>query len=152
MILTLEIPGLDKFLQELGNDGVVESGVSVEGEAAAYAEVWEWGNSRQQRQGPKTVLGTNPRGERVWLSSQAPFGYIWTNEGKFWDSISQELKQVTFDGPTKRDVTEELKKASIRIATEIAKTISEAAPIDTGQLSESFRVVEPGDSLLEEGE
>jgi hypothetical protein len=152
MILTLQITGLDKFLQELENDGMIESGVSVEGEAAAYAEVWEWGNARQTKKGPRTVLGTNPRGERVWLSSQAPYGYIWTNEGKFWDSISQELKKVTFEGPNKRDVREELEKASVRIATEIAKTISESAPVDTGQLSESFRVVESGDPLLEESE
>jgi hypothetical protein len=150
MNLKLSIDGIDQFLKELEDDGVVQAGVSVEGPAAAYALVWEWGNARQTKKGPKTVLGTNPKGERVWLSSQAPVGYIWTNTPKFLDSISQELKQVSFSGTTKQSVTSELKRASLNIAKQMADVISEAAPVDTGQLESSFRPLASGDPMLEE--
>lgn len=150
MNITFDIEGIKTFLKELEDDGLVESGVSVEGPASAYAEVWEWGNMRQTKKGPKTVLGTNPRGERVWLSSQAPYGYIWRNEVNFWRSISQELEKVSFRGTTKQAVTGELEKACEKATKEMAGTIGESAPVDTGQLSDSFRSVPSGDSLLEE--
>ena len=152
MKMTFDIPGIKTFLKELEDDGIVESGVSAEGPAAAYALVWEFGNLRQTKKGPKTVLGVNPRGERVWLSSQAPYGYIWTNTQKFLTQASQELEKVTFKGTTKRETTEELERASIKAVERMAGTVSESAPVDSGQLSDSIRAVEPGDALLEENE
>ena len=43
MNIKLDINGINTFLKELEDDGVVKAGVSVEGPAAAYALVWEWG-------------------------------------------------------------------------------------------------------------
>lgn len=74
MILTLEIPGLDKFLQELGNDGVVESGVSVEGEAAAYAEVWEWGTCDNQNRGLRLFWERTHAGKECGSAARRPLG------------------------------------------------------------------------------
>lgn len=150
MKLTFDIDDIGSFLKELEDDRVVEAGVAVVGPAAAYAEVWEWGNARQTKKGPRTVLGTNPRGERVWLSSQAPYGYIWRNESVFWDSIRQQLEKVSFSGPTKREITSELVKATAAASEEMVKTVSDSAPVDTGQLSESFVAVKDGEPLLED--
>ncbi len=150
MNISFDIDGIKSFLKELEDDGLVESGVSVEGPAAAYAEVWEFGNMRQTKKGPRTVLGTNPRGESVWLSSQAPYGFLWVNELKYWRIVENELKKVSFSGDTKKVVTRELESATVEIAGEIAKVVSDAAPVDSGQLSESFRAIENGDPLLEE--
>lgn len=152
MNLTFDIPGAKDFLKELEDDGVVQAGVSVEGPAAAYAEVWEWGNTRQTKKGPRTVLGINPDGERVWLSSQAPYGYIWTNENKYWEIVRKELGKLSLDGPTKKEVTEEISRGLEKIAEQVAQVISETAPVDTGQLSESFRVVKSDDPFLKDAD
>jgi len=142
---------LQGFLDEFKNlKQTIEVGVSVDGPAAAYAEVWEWGNARQTKQGPKTVLGVNPNGESVWLSSQAPHGYIRVNESRYVDIVKIGLGTVTFKGPTAQEIVSELEKTGVKMMEQIAEVVAETAPVDTGQLSESFKAVKPGDPLLKD--
>lgn len=139
------------FLDAISNkDETVEVGVSVEGPAAAYAEVWEWGNTRQTKKGPRTVLGTNPDGERVWLSSQAPYGYIRINTEKYLEAVKKALGNLPMHSATPQQLTEELQKAGVEAMKECAQILHDAAPVDTGQLQSSFKVVEDGDELLED--
>lgn len=146
----LEFLNLNSFLSDLETkSGVVECGVAVQGEAAAYAEVWEWGNARQTKKGPRTVMGINPDGESVWLSSQAPNGYIRVNLDKYLDIVKIQLEQLALDGDTVMDLQEELKKTEVKIMEQIIEVLQDTAPVDTGQLRSSFVVVQDGDDLLE---
>ena len=114
-------------------------GIMVEGPAAAYADVWEWGNARQTKKGPKTTRGINPDGSSVWLTITAPHGYIRTNIGKFWTIIDQEIGNVDFEQSSGRQIDKQIKKAARRIGERVASVIAKAAPYDTGDLSESIR-------------
>lgn len=139
----------DDFIGALSSkDETIEVGVSVDGPAAAYAEVWEWGNARQTKKGPRTVLGTNPNGEQVWLSSQAPYGYIRINTEKYLQAVRKELGKVPFHATTPKQLTEELRKAGEAAMKECTVILHDAAPVDTGQLQSSFHVVKDGDELL----
>jgi|ERR1700734_228169 len=144
---------LDEFLLEFAeHDQEITAGVASVGEAAAYSEVWEWGNIRQSKLGPKTVLGTNPDGEQVWLSIQAPFGYIKIHENDYWQALKEELAKVTFKGPNAKDITEELQAASRRAMKICAQLIGDSAPKDSGDLSKSFVVIEDGDPILDDSD
>src|SRR5580765_2524701 len=149
---TLDFLRIGDLLQEFANleDRVIEVGVAVEGPAAKYAEVWEWGNARQTKQGPRTVLGINPNGESVWLSTQAPRGYIRVNDSIYMDIVKVELGKLEFKGTDASSVRQDIERTCIDIAQQIAHVIEEHAPVDTGQLSQSFRVVRPNDPLLQD--
>lgn len=141
---------LDSLLLELEqHDREISAGVASVGPAAAYAEVWEWGNVRQSKPGPKTVLGTNPDGERVYLTLQAPFGYIKINENLYWEILKTELAKVKFKSHTARGITEELEAAAVKAMKKIVKIIAETAPVDSGDLSKSFQVIYPGEVMLD---
>jgi hypothetical protein len=152
---TLPIPSLmfelDKFLLELEqHDKEIQAGVASVGEAAAYSLVWEFGNVRQVKKGPKTVKGTNLlTGEVVWLSIQAPHGYIRISENLYWESLRYEMSQVTFKGNTAKEITKELEACAVRVMKTIRKIIADHAPVDKGTLEHSFEVVMPGDVLLD---
>jgi len=144
---------LDEFLLEFEeHDQMITSGVMSVGEAAAYALVWEWGNVRQTQPGPKTVLGTNPDGDEVWLSIQAPFGYIKIHENSYYEILKIELKKVKFEGTNPKAITKELEEAAFRAMKQIAKLIGDYAPIDKGDLSKSFVAVRPGDPSLDDSD
>ena len=144
---------LDEFLLEMSeHDKEIKCGVASYGPAAAHAEVWEWGNVRQEKQGPKTVRGMNPDGEEVWLSVQAPTGYIKINENHFWDALKDELSKVKFKGTTAKQITEELQAAGNKAAKRFIPYLEDSAPVDTGALSKSFKVVRDGDSLLDDSD
>jgi hypothetical protein len=161
MLLNIPLPGLDdasvKELKELFKgyeqasvQGPVRGGVISEGDAAAYALVWEWGNARQTKEGPKTVLGMNPEGERVWLSIQAPFGYIRIHEAEYQRIVLEQLGNVDLsEADTGNEILAEIKKASIKASQQIAEIIKDAAPIDTGALRESIKAAEPDDPDLD---
>lgn len=147
---TVLIDKLDEFMLEFReHDQEISAGVASFGEAAAYAEVWEYGNIRQTKEGPKTVLGINPDGENVWLSVQAPVGYISVNENLYWSILKEELGKVKFESTNAKGITEELEKAAVKAMKRICKIIADTAPYDKGDLSESFQVVNPNDSLLD---
>jgi len=141
----------DKFLLELEqHDKEIQAGVASVGEAAAYSLVWEFGNAHQAKEGPKTVKGTNLKtGETVWLSIQAPFGYIRINENLYWEALRAEMEKVTFKGNTAQEITAELEACAVRVMKRIVKIVSATAPVASGALSDSFEIVEPGDTLLE---
>ena len=141
---------LDEFLLEFEeHDKEISSGVMVVGDAADYALIWEWGNTRQTKQGPRTVLGPNPSGKIVWMSSQAPEGWIRTNEDQFWTAFEQELQKASFDQPDARAMTKELEKRAVAAAERVADILREKAPKDSSLLSESLVVVEPGRAILD---
>ena len=144
---------LDFLLLELAQQNqLTEAGVKVEGPAAAYALVWEWGNARQTKPGPKTVLGINPDGSRVYLSLQAPRGYIRVNSPLFAIALKEELAKVRFTAETTGGVSSQLEKAALRTVQRMAQIIRDHAPVDTGELESSIKIVEPGDPLLDEAE
>lgn len=145
--------GSNDFIGVLSKkDETVEVGVSVDGPAAAYAEVWEWGNMRQTKKGPRTVLGVNPNGEQVWLSSQAPYGYIRVNVERYLIAVRNALGKLRFNSLTPDQLTEELRTAGVEAMKECAVILHDTAPVDTGQLQSSFHVVEDGDDLLRSGD
>lgn len=146
---TLDIGELVGYLGRFKDlDQIVEGGLMATGPAAAYAEVWEWGNARQTKQGPKTVLGVNPDGDTVWLSTQAPMGYIAIHTDKYLAIIQSEIIKLALEGGT--GGRNEL-KAIVRSSLEqIKEVVSEHAPVDSGQLRDCFRVVEDGDPDLDD--
>lgn len=131
------------------NARMVESGVQVVGDAAAYALVWEWGNTRQTKQGPRTVLGTNPAGDSVWLSSQAPRGWIALNEPEMWKVIEDKIKKIDFAGQDEFHVNLRLEELSQEISQAFMEILWKTAPVDSGDLSNSLEIVMPGDPILD---
>ncbi len=130
---------LDKYAEELSRlDKVVQSGVIVEGDAAGYALVWEWGNARQTKKGPKTTLGINPDGKKVWLTIQAPKGYINILTHEFMAIVDEELAHVKFnEGP--EAVYKQISKAAQQAAVKMAQLIKEYVPVDSGDLQSSIK-------------
>ena len=150
VIPTLDFDQLDEFLLEFEeHDQEISVGVMVVGDAAAYGLVWEWGNTRQTKQGPRTVYGPNPKGEIVWLSTQAPEGWISVNEGAMQAAFEKELQKAEFNQPTARDMTRELEKRATAAAQAALRILRDHAPKDSGQLLDSLRVVPPGSALLD---
>lgn len=137
-------------MEDASLEGPVRGGVVSEGDGAAYALVWEWGNARQTKQGPKTVRGTNPDGEEVWLSIQAPEGYIRISEPVYIAILQEKLAGINFsDISNGSAIRKEILKASQEAAIEIAEIIKENAPEDTGQLKNSIKPAKPNDEDLE---
>jgi hypothetical protein len=145
--LSFNIKGVDKFLAELEEGFEIQAGVASMGEAAAYSYVWEYGNARQVKEGPRTTKGINPDGEVVWLSIQAPTGYIAVSESQYHEILKDELSKVTFSGNASA-IKKEFNGAVVRAMERIKEIIEDNAPVDEGDLSESFKVLKPGDSLL----
>lgn len=141
---------LDFFLLELEqHDKLVEAGVAVQGPGAAYALVWEWGNIRQTKPGPKTVLGTNPDGTMIWLSAQAPFGYIRVNEDQYWEVVKEELGKMKFKSSNPAAMTKELEKTAWDISKKMAEIVKMSVPVDSGDLQSGIYPVKPNDVILE---
>jgi hypothetical protein len=146
---TKQVKKLLAGYQEAAEAGPVRGGVVSEGDAAAYALVWEWGNARQTKQGPKTVKGMNPDGSEVWLSIQAPSGYIAIHEPEFLQIINYQLGQIDFsEAETGKEIRDEMKKASANAARMIAEIIKDFAPVDKGTLRESIEAADPDDPDL----
>ena len=151
IIPTVDFDQLDEFLLEFEeHDFTASAGIEVVGDPAAYALVWEWGNRRQKKQGPKTVLGPNPRGEIVWLSTQAPEGWIRRNEDQMMGAFEKELVKATFAQPDAKAMQKELEKRVLAGAEEAAKVLKEYVPVGSGNLRDAIKVVRPGDAILEQ--
>lgn len=160
MFLNIPLPGIDKsaisqiqvFLDafsEAAEKKNILSGVASEGEAAAYALVWEWGNARQTKQGPKTTLGVNPDGESVWLTIQAPTGYIGLGTVEYMRFVEVALSEMDFSRiDSGEDIIAALKTAALRAAAMSAELIRQNAPVDSGQLRDSIRAVGDDDPDL----
>jgi hypothetical protein len=151
MFPTLTVENVDEFLLEMTeHDREIRAGVAVVGDAAGYAEVWEWGNARQKKPGPKTVIGMNPKGKMVWLSIQAPFGYIRINEPFMSRIVDDVMAEIEFNKTTPREITLELEKGARKISKAIAQLLSDAAPKDSGNLARSIVPIDPNDALLDQ--
>ncbi len=157
--INVPLPGLDdktvkelekvfNSLKDAAKEGPVRGGVISEGDAAAYALVWEWGNARQTQSGPKTVLGTNPDGDSVWLSIQAPTGYIRVNEDEYIRILEDQLGQMDLDLTTGDQIRKAMIAASAIAAERIADVIRENAPKDSGDLRDSITAADPNDPEL----
>ena len=140
---------LDGFKQASA-EGPVRGGVASVGEASAYALIWEWGNARQTQKGPKTVLGVNPDGEQVWLSLQAPFGYVRIHESEYIQILEKELKEIDFNALDARDIRTAMELVALKASEKIAELIRETVPVDSGDLKESIVALDPDDPALEE--
>lgn len=160
-LINVPLPGLDKAtakelkkllkgMQDASAQGPVRGGVQSEGDAASYALVWEWGNARQTKKGPKTTKGVNPDGEEVWLSVQAPQGYIRISEPVYMNILMKELADMDFGELTGKEILAAMKEASASAASQIAEIIKENAPVDTGQLRDSIGPCDPNDPELEQ--
>lgn len=141
---------LDEFGLELAEqDKLVEAGVASVGKPAAYAPVWEWGNARQQKKGPRTTRGINPDGTVVWLTIQRPHGYIAIYQSVFQMAFDDELDKVEFEGASTGQVSDALRRAANNTAKRIAQIMEATAPVGlgpgAGALARSFEVVEAGD-------
>jgi hypothetical protein len=143
---------IQRFAREVEKIGEVRAGVASEGPAAAYALIWEWGNVRQTKKGPKTVMGVNPDGSRVWLSIQAPEGYIRINTPQFLDALDKALASVSFRTLTASAVRKEIEKANGTAAKKIVLILQHSAPEDSGDLRESFVVLGADDPDLNSNE
>jgi len=133
---------LDEFvedLESLDEDELVRIGIGSDGPASEYALVWEWGNVRQTKQGPKTVRGTNPDGSEVWLTIQAPFGYIRVNTPKYWQIVYLDMEKINF-AKSGKEIDRQIRMASERITEGILAILRETVPVDDGQLRDSLRV------------
>ncbi len=133
---------LDLFVEDLDglDEGeIVRIGIGAEGPAAEYALVWEWGNARQTKKGPKTVRGVNPDGSSVWLTIQAPFGYIRVNTPKYWQIVYDEMEKVNFDRSGK-EIDRQIRRASERISDRILQILRDTVPVDEGNLRDALRV------------
>lgn len=128
----------EEFSQSLPDEAVY-GGIASQGEASAYSQVWEWGNVRQYQKGPKTTFGINPDGERIWLTIQAPFGYVRINSTRFADAILQEMASVD---PSSTEITQQLYQAAGRASVTVASIARETVPVDTGALRDSIVAVE----------
>ena len=148
---TLSLEGFEALKDLVGDGRAIEFGMASIGEASAHALVWEWGNIRQTKPGPKTVIGTNPDGKMVWLSIQAPFGYIRINENKYWDSIMDVLGNVNYAQPNARALERELKRAGKKIADQVVTLTKMTVPVDSGDLRDSLKPVYPDDPFLKQG-
>lgn len=148
IVPTATIFDLDGFLKLCDSVEEVTAGMASVGDAAAYALVWEWGNIRQTQPGPKTVVGINPDGTSVWLSSQAPLGYIRVNEPKYWNIIKNVLQKLDFNQPNGKALRRDLEFCARTIAQKMVEVTQETVPVDKGDLHDSLRAVNPGSKLL----
>ena len=119
---------------------MVEGGIVAEGDPSNYALVWEFGNQRQYKKGPKTVRGVNPLGKKAWLSSQASHGWISINEPLMWDVIDKRYETLDFDSP---DILKEIKRVAVDVLIDIYNILQNTVPMDSGDLSNSLEIVEP---------
>lgn len=155
----IEFENVDEFLLEMQqHNKEIKAGVMIVGDAADYGLVWEWGNVRQKKPGPRTVIGTNPDGKMVWLSIQAPFGYIRINEPFMHKIVDEVLATVSFNQPNVQAITKELEKAAKKISKAIAEVVAADAPIGDreygdphpGLLRKSIKPVDPNDVILDQ--
>jgi len=126
----------------LGNEyrPTIRLRLSVTGEVADYALIWEWGRVTCQP-GPKTMWSTNPDGQTVVMTKTAPNGFIRVNQAKYRQFVKEELKKIPWKKIKKfRQIPPEIEEALFRAASRCANLIAQSAPIDTGALREAIRM------------
>jgi len=103
--------------------------------------VWEYGNVRQTKKGPKTTLAIDiETGRKVWLTIQAPHGYVRILTPKFHKIIRIELGKVKFG---EKNVKKQVIEAWERIGELCAIEVRKVVPVDKGNLKESITWLKP---------
>jgi len=138
----IAIQRLDEFLSEFEGMDSISGGVAVYGSAAAYALVWELGSKRLKSPGPKTLWSVNREGEVAILTRQAPLGYVGFVSDQFWPIIEKELATIKFSSKTTAGIRIEIEVALDNASQAIARIISDAAPVDTGDLRSQIQYVD----------
>jgi len=149
---SLTIENRDRFLKEFERqDKLIKAGVEIVGDPQdVYGLVWEWGNRRQKKPGPKTVIGTNPNKKMVWMSSQAPFGWIRINEPFMLRIVEDVMATADFVSPDRAAIKRELERLAKKISKGCAEVLKMSAPVDTGALRKAIKPVDPGDAILDQ--
>jgi hypothetical protein len=144
-----ELKKLLTSFQDASDGGPIRGGIISEGDAAAYALVWEFGNARQTKQGPRTTRGVNPDGTEVWLSIQAPSGYIRIHETEYIMILQDQLEIMDFGNlETGKDIRKAIEDASSKAASRITQIVQDSVPVDSADLKDSIGPANPKDPDL----
>jgi len=132
---------LKKAIGDFDIDIAISTAIVSVGPASAYALVWEYGNLRQTKKGPKTTLGIDPEtGARVWLTIQAPSGYVRIWKPRFKTIIASSLHGIKWG---ERDAKHQLTDAVERMGERMANLVETTAPVDKGDLKASITWLKP---------
>lgn len=136
---------LKKMLGDLDIDIAMATAIVSRGAPSAYALVWEYGNVRQTKKGPKTTHATDiETGKKVWLTIQAPKGYVRVLRPRFRKIIEQELGKVKFG---KKDTKKQIASAWDRVGERIVALVKEKVPVgdgtEGGALRDSITWIKP---------
>ena len=146
---SLDITNLESFLVQLEKMKPIIGGIAVYGPAAAYALVPEYGWARGP--GKKTLWGTNAKGQRAIMSTQAPEGYVSIHEKDMWPIIIEEISQINFSAKSEKELTIRLEVALDNAAQRIAQLIANSAPVDSGDLKSGVNLVDSTDDINSTG-
>lgn len=157
MSFTLQIAHADKLVQQIQNlPNLIQGGVKVDGESAAYSLVWEWGSARlaaigKDPPGPKTLWSTNPNGEMTVLTLTAPHGFIRINTERYREILRERYKDADLPNTPIKQWESKIKKLLQGASAICAGVIADAAPIDSGDLRSQIEPVAPDDPILISG-
>lgn len=148
--MSLKLDGFDKLDRAFsGLPNFVAAGVKLEGEAAKYGLIWEWGRV-DINPGPKTMWSTSPGGYPAVLTITAPLGWIRVNKAQFQVILKDELKKMNFSGSAPNKWPNMLRSALGYAAERCANLMSQTAPIDTGLLRASIHPVTENDPVMQD--
>lgn len=153
MSVTLKVRNIDSitklFDMGLGARPTIGLQLVVQGPAAAYALVWEWGRV-DINPGPKTMLSTNPDGDQAVMTITAPNGFIRVNRAKYRVIVREEFAAVAWNKVKPANIPKQVRLLLKRAALRCADLIAETAPIDSGDLRYAIRAAEERDDVLQE--
>lgn len=150
MAVTLRVQGLGSVTAALQSlPGLMQAGVKVNGESAAYALVWEWGYAtRAIEPGPKTQWGINPAGESKVLTIVAPTGYIRVNRNEYERILREEFHKAEIGEKPISEWEAAMTVILNNAAERCADIIRDAAPVDSGQLRSEIVPANVSDPVL----
>lgn len=152
MSVSMRIEGLEKLEQQFGSlPFVVRAGVKLTGPAVGWGLVWEFGSARISEPGPKTTWGTNPNGQKVVLTLQAPRGWIRVNRQRYVEFVLARMNAVNWAKYPVQSWRYVAADTLYKAAQDCAALMEETAPVDTGQLVSGIVAVNEPDPILDEG-
>jgi hypothetical protein len=149
MSVTLQVEGLDKLARAFRQlPAVMNAGVKVIGDPVNYWAEWEWGSTRLEHPGLKTLWSVNPAGDEVILTRTAPYGYIRINRHHYVEIIKDEYSRINWSVIEPANMEAAVKALLDKAAIRCTQIISQAAPIDTGELQASIVPARVGDQSV----
>ena len=87
------------------------------------------------------------------MSNQAPNGYIRINKAKYLDILRTQWQNTSISAGSTEGAGKLADKSFLTPPATFVRTLSpkQAAPVDTGQLSEAIELAKVGDPLLTTG-